>query len=139
VEVGQYPGISIEGPNGQVRLEYDRRNPGLYDTPAGHGIIRARFEIDQPGRYIVSYERTGDTSGKNFDASLVPDYITGNEAKLRWAFIIQIALILVPIGFLVYYRKLKLMQVQVEEEFKIQDKKRDSMDDFLYDLKRGKR
>jgi hypothetical protein len=31
------------------------------------------------------------------------------------------------------------MQVQVEEEFKIQDKKRDSMDDFLYDLKRGKR
>lgn len=139
VEVGEYPGISIEGPNGLITLEYDRRNPTLYDTPSGHGIVHARFEIEEPGTYIVRYERTNDTLRKKFDASLIPDYISGSETKLLWAFIIQIAIIVVPTGVFIYGRYIKPYLKETRNVFKTQNVKRDSMNDFLDDLKKGQR
>ena len=101
--------------------------------------MKARFEIDEPGEYIVWYEHTDDTLRKNFDASLVPDYITGNESTLNTVILVQILIILIPLGVFIYYQKIKPMRTQVVEDFKDQDKKRDDMEDFLYDLKKGKR
>jgi hypothetical protein len=129
----------LRGPDGQVALQFTNRGARPYDSPAGKGYVIYHFEISEPGPYTVTFGRNTDDFQSTLEIALVPDYITGNEATIRWAFFIQIAIILVPAGAFVYIRFIKPYQEQVGKDFKVQDEKRDSMDDFLYDLKRGRR
>lgn len=137
IEEGQFAHARIEGSSGRIPISNEIRKANFYDTPAGRGTVVGQFDIDQPGEYIVRFMNTS-AENKKFEASLVPDFITGNEAALRNAFFIQIALILILLGIFVYFRKIKPMQTQVRKDFKNQDKKRDSMDDFLHDMKRNR-
>jgi hypothetical protein len=138
VEPGEYARARVIGPSGQVQLTDFNRAPTFYDTPAGRGSVEARFVINEPGQYIVRFQSTPVRDSKTFEASLVRDYISGNETALRQIFIIQIAIILIPIGLFIYFRKIRPMQRQMKDDFKVQDQKRDSLDDFLHDLKKEK-
>ena len=136
---GRGPSIAIEGPDGWIDLQFTNRGARPYDSPLGKGYVIYHFEIDQPGHYTVSIGRNTDNFESVLEIALVPDYISGHETTIRWVFILQIALLLLPVSAFVYIRFLKPYLEEVEVDFKSQDKKRETMDDFLYDLKRGKK
>lgn len=132
------PSIRLSGEDGPVDLEFSPRGARPYDSPFGRGYVEYRFEIDEPGQYTVGYGRMESNSSATFEIALVPDYVSGNEATIRWAFIIQIGLILGITAVVVYFRKIRPARGQLAQKFKVQGKKRDTMDDFFQDLNKDK-
>jgi hypothetical protein len=69
-----------------------------YDTPFAKGRPIYYLYIDQPGYYTVTHPTRQDT------VFFVPDYNTFNEGKLIAIFAVEICLILIPTGTIVYRR-----------------------------------
>jgi hypothetical protein len=89
VEKGSESWIRIQPENTQTDLKLTLIERGLtwYDTPFASGRPVVSFRIDQPGRYRIIHPTRLDV------AYLVPDTLTGKEARITFWVLAEIALI----------------------------------------------
>jgi hypothetical protein len=100
--------ISAHESGQAVKVDYVERGLRLYDTPLAKGRPIHIFFIQTPGVYEVQHLT------KDADIYLLPDYMTGNEDLVAFAYISQIA-ILMAIGGVFYRRKTREQTRKVNE------------------------
>jgi hypothetical protein len=103
MDEGKLPTVHVIEANGgnEIPVHYFQRGLRIFDTRFARGRPIVGFQIERPGRYVLlspSIEAT---------IFLVPDYTTGKEGLLTFAYLIQTGIIFTPIAVLFYrqYRK----------------------------------
>jgi hypothetical protein len=78
-----------------------------YDTPLAEGRPIFAFEVDAPDIFEFWYP------SRSASISIVPDYTTGKEPIIVLAYILQIAILVVPFG-IVYYRRYQRQRTRIK-------------------------
>jgi hypothetical protein len=103
IQEGKPPTIHIIEVNGGVEIpvSYFERGLRIFDTRFAPGRPIAGFQIDRPGRYLLT------SPWIEARISLTPDYTSGKEGVLTAAYLLQASILFTPIGLLLYrqYRK----------------------------------
>jgi hypothetical protein len=94
VQSGALPWITLESQASgeKVPVTFVTRGLRLYDTPLAKGRPALSFVITQPGSYIMRHPTKPTTIW------VVRDYITGKEKLVTAVFLIEIALVAIPVG-----------------------------------------
>ncbi len=98
-------------------VEVSRIDRGLrpYDTLAAAGRPIIRFEIEESGRYEFAHPARGATSA----ITVVPDYTVGQERTIWLSYLVQIAVIVLPVAIIYYTRRqARIAAKRVEQEQK---------------------
>jgi hypothetical protein len=86
----------------QIKIVPVERGIRPYDTPLAEGRPRFGFEITVPDKYEITFKDPHYYGGDAF--AIVPDYATGKESVISFAYIIQIAILLTLLGIVYYLR-----------------------------------
>ena len=95
-QTGAPPWITLKSQltNEAVPVAFVSRGMRPYDTPLAKGRPVLSFVIERPGVYVMRHPAKPST------ISIVRDYVTGHERPLTFAFLVQIAVIVLPLMFL---------------------------------------
>jgi hypothetical protein len=95
----------------QIRIVLVERGLRPYDTPLAEGRPIFEFEIMEAGKYEITFaNQLYDDAGI---IAIVPDYTTGKEFVILFAYIIQIAILLIISG-IVYYPYYQRYQARIK-------------------------
>jgi hypothetical protein len=89
-----------------IRTDFVGRGLRPYDTYLAKGRPVITFVITQPGSYLMFHPTRAST------ISIVRDYVTGNERSFSLVMLAQIAVVVVPLAFLLTRRYLKRLEVR---------------------------
>jgi hypothetical protein len=85
----------------ETPVYYFRRGVKPFDTRFARGRPIYGFEIERPGRYVIS------SPWMEAALSLTPDYTTGKEGVLSAVFLLESGVLFAPLGLLLYRKYLK--------------------------------
>jgi hypothetical protein len=127
-QVGAAPWITLKSQlTGEaVPVTFVSRGMRPYDTPLAKGRPVLSFVIERPGMYVMVHP------AKPATISIVRDYVTGHERTLAWAFLVQIAVFVLPLGFVIMRRYLERRNTRKAA----QRKRREEADAFWRDQAR---
>lgn len=130
---GEGPELFMQGPDGPVYLEPARHGVRPFDTPHAVGTLWSRFRIEQAGPYDLYFgpPPAGLLPDQTFTFTLVPDYNTGKENLMAWAFALQIAPLVLVVLLILYLRYGRTAKVRTVGEAAIKAGKRERMEEFL--------
>ncbi len=130
------PKHTIMGPQGFVPQENLGTHVYPYHTTLVSGQPAFRIQITEPGRYTLTMNKSGpETLTTRYHLGIVPDYVTGNEKTLAWAYYLQVVF-LIMLGWSYYYfRILRPGLIGHRQRTNVQLQKRDEIDGFLDNLK----
>jgi hypothetical protein len=108
---GSPPWITVTkaGSDAPVAVTYITRGLLPYDTPHASGRPVLEFQIPEPGNYALDYPT------RQAEMSMVPDYVTGNEALIYTTFAAQLLILALPVAILLYRREQRAWQRSHEE------------------------
>jgi len=122
------PWVTVTRAEGGTQVEgtYIQRGLLPIDTPHVSGRPVLEFEIAEPGAYILDYPTRGATM------SLAPDYATGQEGVIYGAIAVQILILALPFGLVLFRREQRIRE-------RLRAKRRQSVEQFekLRALARG--
>jgi hypothetical protein len=108
---GSPPWITITKAGSDVPIVVTYITRGLlpYDTPHASGRPVLEVQIPEPGDYVLDYPT------RPAEVSMVPDYLTGNEALIYTAFAVQLVILALPFAILLYRRERRTWQQSREK------------------------
>lgn len=86
----------------EIKIVRVQRGIRPYDTPFAEGIPVLEFAIPAADQYEITFE--GHPSELGYGVTLVPDYTTGKELLISFAYILQMVILLILLGIVFYPR-----------------------------------